>query len=315
MKKYISMKEITDADYQEFIKKHKEVVIEGTKIPLLGPRKLRKLNPPEFKLETSTVWSFPKRGDWATHKEKKYRGNWAPQIPRNIILRYSVRGDVVLDQMVGGGTTLVEAKLLGRNAVGVDINLDAIMLTRDRLAFEALPSVIKDEETLEKTWIKTYLGDARNLNLIEDESIDLIATHPPYANIIRYSKNSTEVVEDDLSKVASISEFVEEMKKVAAESYRVLKSGKYCVILIGDTRRNKHYVPIAFRVMQAFLDVGFILKEDIIKVQWNTKTEGLWAKMSREKNFLLIMHEHLFVFRKPEKDEKLKKYKESIKWW
>lgn len=36
--------------------------------------------------------------------------------------------------------------------------------------------------------IKTYVGDARNLNLIENNSIDLIATHPPYADIISYSK-------------------------------------------------------------------------------------------------------------------------------
>ena len=35
-----------------------------------------------------------------------------------------------------------------------------------------------------KPAIKTYNGDARNLNIIEDEAIDLIATHPPYANII-----------------------------------------------------------------------------------------------------------------------------------
>jgi len=57
------------------------------------------------------------------------------------------------------------------------------------------------------------------------------------------------------------------MRKVAEESFRVLKRGKICAILIGDTRKHKHYVPIAFRVMQMFLEVGFILKEDIIKIQ------------------------------------------------
>ena len=42
----------------------------------------------EVETETTTVWSFPKRGDWATHKPT-YRGNWAPQIPRNLILKYT----------------------------------------------------------------------------------------------------------------------------------------------------------------------------------------------------------------------------------
>ena len=84
---------------------------------------------------------------------------------------------------------------------------------------------------------------------------------------------------------------------------------------MGDTRRSKHYTPIAFRVMQAFLEAGFILKEDIIKAQWNTQTQGLWANLSRDKNFLLIMHEHLFVFRKPAEDERTRPYAESMQWW
>lgn len=64
---------------------------------------------------------FSKRGDWATH-DAKWRGNWSPYIPRNILLRYSQPGDLVLDQFAGGGTTLVEAKLLNRNIIGVDCN-------------------------------------------------------------------------------------------------------------------------------------------------------------------------------------------------
>lgn len=68
------------------------------------------LQPENFELETNTVWTFPDRGKWATH-DAKYRGNWSPYIPRNVILRYSNESDTVLDQFVGGGTTAVEAKL------------------------------------------------------------------------------------------------------------------------------------------------------------------------------------------------------------
>ena len=66
------------------------------------------LQPENFELETNTVWAFPERGKWATH-DAKYRGNWSPYIPRNVILRDSKEGDTVLDQFVGGGTTAVEA--------------------------------------------------------------------------------------------------------------------------------------------------------------------------------------------------------------
>ena len=82
--------------------------------------KITKWEPEDFELEMTTVWSFPKRGDWATH-DAKWRGNWSPYIPRNILLRYSNEGDLVLDQFAGGGTTLVEAKLLNRDIIGVDV--------------------------------------------------------------------------------------------------------------------------------------------------------------------------------------------------
>jgi DNA modification methylase len=211
--------------------------------------------------------------------------------------------------MVGGGTTLIECKLTWRNGIGIDINRDAVMLTRDRLNFSY------NTLTNKTTFQRTFVGDARNLNFINDDYVDLIATHPPYASIIAYSKNSKKHIEGDLSYVQDIDEFVDEIREVAKESIRVLKPGKYCAILIGDTRRNKYYVPITPRVLQAFLDVGFILKEDIIKKQWRCKTTGFWTNKSKENNFLLIMHEHLFIFRKPELDEKIEKFRESMKWW
>ena len=83
-----------------------------------------KFQPNNFRLKPTTVWSFPDRGSWATHSGK-YRGNWSPYVPRNLILRYSKPGDWLLDQFMGGGTTLVEAKLLNRNAVGEISALEA----------------------------------------------------------------------------------------------------------------------------------------------------------------------------------------------
>nr|WP_278278190.1 DNA methyltransferase [Blautia sp.] len=83
-----------------------------------------------------TVWSFPERGSWATHSGK-YRGNWSPYVPRNIILRYSNPGEWILDQFLGSGTTLVEAKLLNRNAVGVDINPQSVSISEKNLQFQS----------------------------------------------------------------------------------------------------------------------------------------------------------------------------------
>jgi DNA modification methylase len=244
--------------------------------------KSTKWEPENFVMETDTVWSFPERGNWATH-DSKYRGNWSPYIPSNILLRYSVKGDWVLDQFAGGGTTLVEAKLLNRNVIGVDVNESALERCREKCEF--------DYETAGR--VKIRRGDARCLDFIKNDSIDLICTHPPYANIIRYSEDITE----DISHF-DIKDFLVQMKLVASESYRVLKKDKFCAILMGDTRKKGHVIPMSFDVMQIFEVNRFKLKEIIIKEQHNCKTNGYWKANSVKHNFLLLANEYLFVFRK-----------------
>jgi hypothetical protein len=85
-----------------------------------------------------------------------------------------------------------------------------------------------------------------------------------------------------------VKEFAEEMKDVARESFRVLKPNHFCAILIGDTRRNLHYVPVAFRTLQSFLGVGFILREDIIKHQWQCKYSIISAEGAGASEFLFL---------------------------
>lgn len=246
--------------------------------------KVKSLNPENFEQECTTVWSFARRGKWATHNSK-YRGNWSPDVVRNLILRYSNEKDYLLDPMIGGGTTAIECKLLNRNLLALDINPNAIELTCEALDFEGKYS----------PKIKTLTHDARDLSILQNESIDFILNHPPYADIIKYSEKN---IAEDLSNIHDLDRFCDEIEKVAYELYRVLKYGKFCAILIGDTRRKKMYQPLAFMVMQRFLKVGFLLKEDIIKHQHNCKATGFWIKKSKEFNFLLIMHEHLFIFQK-----------------
>ncbi|MGD8565817.1 MAG: DNA methyltransferase [Candidatus Bathyarchaeota archaeon] len=322
----IGMTEITNRDLDNFLNDHSEIKVGKVRVPIGKSKRIREMQPREFTLERTNVWSFPNRGKWATHMSN-FRGNWPPQIARNIILRYSKPCEHVLDQMCGSGTTLIECKLLRRNGIGVDINSDHVMLTRDRLNF----TYVDANKNFPRASIRTYVGDARNLNLIEDEGVDLIATHPPYASVISYSTRKNRV-HGDLSFAKSIEGYMEGMKKIAEESFRVLKPGRFCCILVGDTRKHRHHVPIAFGVMQVFLDVGFILREDIMKYQWKTTTtrekwdglskiaEECWINIERKEkkrrytDFLLLTHEHLFVFRKPEKEEDLSKLKTSMKW-
>ena len=197
-----------------------------------------------------------------------------------------------------GGTTLIDAKLLSRNALGIDINPEAVKLSEKALKFNHHPASRQ----------KVKVADARDLSFLKDDTFDLILTHPPYMNIIKYSEGK---IPEDLSNIGSLPKFCDEIEKIAGQLFRVLKPDKYCVILIGDTRKGRHYVPLSSNIMQRFLKVGFVLKEDIVKVQHNCKYTKRWEWKAKKDKFYLIMHEHLFVFRKPKVDEDLSRIKYS----
>ena len=236
-----------------------------------------------YKLQKTTIWSFPDRGNWSTHKGD-YRGNWSPHIPRNLILKYTAESDTVLDCFLGSGTTLIECKILNRNAIGIDINPTAINISTKRLAF-------KSENN---SYQELFNASADNLHMIESSSIDLNCTHPPYANIIKYSNNQ---IIGDLSNY-NHSIFLEKLNSVAKELYRVLKQNKHCAIMIGDIRKNGIIVPLGFLTMQVFQNTGFKLKDIVIKEQHNCKSSNYWLSKSSNLDFYLLAHEYIFIFKK-----------------
>lgn len=187
----------------------------------------------------------------------------------------------MLDQFLGSGTTLVEAKLLNRNAIGVDINPQSVSISETNLQIQC--------DTISKIFVR--LGNAKDLSFIKTEKIDFICTHPPYANIIKYSSN----MKDDISLYDG-NEFLVQMTKVVSEAYRILKKGRYCAIIIGDIRKYGNIYPLGFHVMNCFLEGGFLLKEIIVKEQHNCRSTKYWRNLNN--NFLLIAHEYIFIFQK-----------------
>jgi len=277
---------------EKLITKSKGIAVSA----LRDSKKIRALHPRNFKEEETTVWSFKQRGNWATHSGE-YRGNWSPYIPRNVILKYSKPGELILDYFCGAGTTAVECKLLLRKCIALDINDKAIELARKNLNFKVDVGQIRlldDEIQLQSHEPQLSVGDARDLSFLNDSSVDLICAHPPYANIIHY----TDFAQGDLS-FSDIDDFLKEMSKVARESFRVLKTGRQCAILIGDMRRKKHVIPLGFELINIYLSTGFKLRELVIKRQHNCKTTGFWYTSSIKNNFLLLAHEYLPIFEKP----------------
>lgn len=241
-----------------------------------------KTGPVDFKLESTSIWSFEERGSWATHNSN-YRGNWSPYVPRDLILKYSKPDEWVLDQFVGGGTTLIEAKLLNRNSIGIDINPETIEIAKKNMSFNCKNRA---------RWF-AKVGDAANL-ILKDESIDLICTHPPYSNAIRYSSD----IEEDIS-LLEVDSFLQKISQVAIEAYRVLKKEKICAVMMGDIRRKGNVIPLGFHVMKEFSKQGFLLRDIIIKKQFNCQKTTYWKR--KNVDFFLLQHEYIFIFCKVQK--------------
>lgn len=238
-------------------------------------------NPKKFEIEKTTVWSFKERGKWATHKGD-YRGNCPPQVPRNLILKYTKENDIVLDPFCGSGTSLIECKLLNRKGIGIDVNVEALKLAKSRLNFEYNTTYVP----------KLIKADSTNLQrIIPNEKIDFIFAHPPYADIIKYSRD----IKEDISRL-NLQEFLNQMNLFSQECYRILKKGKICSVLIGDIRKNKNVIPLGFYIMNIFIQEGFTLKEIIIKEQHNCKMTDYWK--NKNMDFYLLAHEYVFVLKK-----------------
>lgn len=136
------------------------------------------------------------------------------------------------------------------------------------------------------------MANSTNLKgLLPNNCIDFIFAHPPYANIIKYSKD----IKEDISRL-NLEEFLFQITLFSKECFRVLKKDKICSILMGDIRKNKNIIPLGFYIMNIFIQTGFTLKEIIIKEQHNCKMTEYWK--NKNIDFYLLAHEYIFVLRK-----------------
>ena len=97
-----------------------------------------------------------KQGDFWTAKQRcghpihevSYRACYKPQLPAYFIERYAEPGQLIYDPFMGRGTTLIEAKLLGHNVIGNDVNPLSTILTAPRLCEQNLENITQRIEQI-----------------------------------------------------------------------------------------------------------------------------------------------------------------------
>lgn len=244
-------------------------------------------------LITDSLWLFENRDSSGAHNAK-YWGNFIPQIPNQLIQRFTKKGETILDPFVGSGTTLIEARRLGRNSIGIDLSETAIQLCKENL---------NKEKSSEKVFTEIIKDDCLKADLSQillkhhTKQVQLIILHPPYWDIIKFSDELS-----DLSNSKSLDEFLSSLGKCVENFKDYLQKNRHLVLVIGDKYMKGEWVPLGFLSMQRVLSLGFKLKSVIIKNFEDTsakrKQKELWRYRALAGGYYIFKHEYIFLFQK-----------------
>jgi hypothetical protein len=241
---------------------------------------------------TDSLWQVDRRDSSGAHTAA-YWGNFIPQIPNQMMRRYTRRGDWVIDPFAGSGTTLIEARRLGRNVVGVDLQPGVADLARRLAAADGTANTVAE----------VHSGDSASFDFRAQlqahgrEQAQLLVLHPPYFDIIRFSEDPR-----DLSNATSVEAFLAMLGRVVENVAPVLERGRYLALVIGDKYARGEWIPLGFMAMNEVLRRGFSLKSIVVKNFEGTagkrQQRELWKYRALAGGFFVFKHEYIFVLRK-----------------
>lgn len=242
---------------------------------------------------TDSLWLLERRDNSGVHTAG-YWGNFVPQIPYQMMRRYTKKGEWVLDTFAGLGTTLIEGQRLGRNTLGIELQAHVAQQARQLIAAESNDSDVVAEVICADCTTVDYPA---LLAQYGQQSVQLVLMHPPYFDIIKFSNDAR-----DLSNAHSVRDFLAAMRQAVNNVAQVLDQGRYLILVIGDKYSQGEWIPLGFLTMQVAQEQGFTLKSIVVKNFEETTgkraQKELWAYRALVGGFYIFKHEYIFVFRK-----------------
>ena len=184
-------------------------------------KKKSRLTKDEWREYTKTVWQIAN----TTHAE--HPAVFPVEIPRRLIKLFSWHGETVLDPFAGAGTTAEAAVPLGRKVLCIDQSRKYVgIIQRDC-------SHLKNGNLTSAELMNVVHGDSRDISFVEDDSVSLVVSSPPYWNKANYG-----TARANLGRVAGYRRFLDKIRPVFEECFRILQPGRKCCLVTANV--NQH---------------------------------------------------------------------------
>jgi len=244
--------------------------------------------------------------------EKLHPAKFPESMVADFIRFFTKEGQVVLDPLLGSGSTLVACMITKRKGVGIELIkkwADIAKNRTNRLKFEGEPEQI------------VIQGDARNIKtLLKEhniEKVDFCITSPPYWNMLKKSRGhvASEAHKrkaagldiyysddpDDLGNLDSYEDYLNAMYKLFADVYDILKNGSYLVIIAQNILTPEgEMMPLAWDIAKKLSNL-YVLKQERIWLQDN-KMLGCWGYPFEYVSN--VHHHYCLIFKKDEEFRK-----------
>jgi DNA modification methylase len=288
---------------------------------------LNELSGEEWLYFTKSVWGTAYPSELGHALRKRHGANKPPRLMARLIEFFTKSGELVLDPFAGVGGTLLGAAIARgpRRAIGLEIEQRWVDTFEELLRVlpaerDGLGPLLADigsadpggERHFDPSGLEMRLGDALALlPQIEPESVDFIATDPPYNIQLPITMAGGKLAEEhanrrtdyamvtdhagDLANSADYATFLDRIEGLFGEMARVLRTDRYAAVIVRDAYQDGRYIFTGSDLADRATRAGFTVKGDVIWYQAGTRLRPYGYPHSFVPN---IAHQHVLVLRR-----------------